>query len=85
MCYHKSGAQYHNVEFWLLIENRLPGLMGQKKISIRELSRRTGISYTILRDIYHMQRRSVQFDVLNAICRTLEVQPGDIFVYRPDA
>ena len=67
-----------------MIENRLPGLMGQQKVSIRELSRRTGISYTILRDIYHTHRRSIQYDVLNAICRTLEVQPGDIFVYVPD-
>jgi len=67
-----------------MIENRLPGIMGQKKISIRELSRQTGITYTILRDVYHSQRRSVQLDVLDKICQALQIQPGDIYVYLPE-
>lgn len=67
-----------------MLKNRLPGIMGQKKMSMRELSRRTGITYTIIRDVYHSQRRSVQLEVLEKICETLDVQPGDIYVYVPD-
>lgn len=67
-----------------MIINRLPGIMGRKKVSMRELSRETGITYTIIRDVYHSQRRSVQLEVLDKICRTLDVQPGDIFVFVPD-
>jgi hypothetical protein len=30
-----------------------------------------------------MQRRSIQFSVLESICRVLDVQPGDIYSYAP--
>ena len=64
-----------------MVINRLPAVMAQKKISIRELSRQTGITYTTIRAVYHGERRSVQYDVLDAICRVLQIQPGDIFKY----
>ena len=67
-----------------MIVNQLPGIMNQKQISLRELSRLTGITYTIIRDVYHSKRRSVQLDVLDKICKTLGVQPGDIYLYLPD-
>lgn len=64
-----------------MIINGLPGILAKQQISIRELSRLTGITYTTVRALYHRERRSVQFEVLDAICRTLNVQPGDIFEY----
>ena len=67
-----------------MIVNRLPDIMNQKGVSIRELSRTTGITYTTIRGVYHGERRSVQLDVLDAICQTLNVQPGDIYKYAPE-
>ncbi len=67
-----------------MIVNRLPRLMAQKKLSIRELSRLTGITYTTIRGVYHSERRSVQLDVLDAICQILAVQPGEIYLYVPE-
>jgi putative transcriptional regulator len=64
-----------------MIVNRLPSVLAEQQISIRKLSRLTGITYTTVRALYHHERRSVQFEVLDAICRTLSVQPGDIFGY----
>lgn len=64
-----------------MIVNRLPQLLSQKNMSIRELSRQTGVTYTTIWSIYHMQRRSVQFSILEAICRVLDVQPGDVYSY----
>jgi putative transcriptional regulator len=66
-----------------MIVNLLPMLMEQHELSIRELSRRTGVTYTTIRAVYHGQRRSVNLDVLDAICLSLNVQPGDIFMYLP--
>lgn len=62
-----------------MIDNQLPAIMAEKGVSIRELSRVTGITYTTIRAMYHGQRRSVQLEVLDAVCAALDVQPGDIY------
>jgi putative transcriptional regulator len=62
-----------------MISNRLPQLINQKGISIRQLSRETGITYSTIWAMVHGQRRSVQFEVLDAVCDALAVQPGDIY------
>ena len=67
-----------------MIVNRLPYWMDRKKISIRQLSRRTGITYTTIRAVYHSERRSVQLEVLDAICQVLDIQPGDIYISLPE-
>lgn len=66
-----------------MITIRLPEIMRRRGISIRELSRVTGITYTTVRAVYHGQRRSIQLSVLDAICQALEVQPGDLIAYMP--
>lgn len=63
------------------IDNRLPELLANRKMSIRELSRETGITYTMIRDAYHGERQSIKFDLLEAICKVLDVQPGDIYEF----
>lgn len=65
----------------IMIVNRLPQLLSQRNISIRELARLTGVTYSTIWALYHMERRSLQFGVLESICRVLEVQPGDIYSY----
>ena len=62
-----------------MITNQLPRLIAQKGISIRELSRQTGVTYSTIWALVHGRRRSVQLDVLDAVCRVLGVQPGDIY------
>jgi len=66
-----------------MLINRLPQLMEEKGISIRQLSRETGVTYTTIRALYHGQRRSVQLAVLDAVCEALGIQPGDIYEYQP--
>ncbi|GMQ77961.1 MAG: hypothetical protein BMS9Abin02_0453 [Anaerolineae bacterium] len=67
-----------------MIVNRLPFILKQKGLSIRELSRLTGITYTTIRAVYHGHRRSVQIEVLDSLCRVLDLQPGDVYKYYPD-
>lgn len=64
-----------------MIVNLLPDLMANKNISIRELSRLTGVTYTTIRAVYHGERGSIKLDVLDSICKTLDLQPGDIYRY----
>lgn len=68
-----------------MLENRLPDLLDQKNISIRELARRTGITYTTIRAVVKGERRSIQLDVLENICLILEIQPGDIYIAGDDS
>ena len=62
-----------------MILNHLPGIMAEKGVSIRRLSQLTNVTYTTIRAIYHSERRSVQLEVLGAICQALDIQPGDIY------
>jgi putative transcriptional regulator len=62
-----------------MLINRLPAIMAEQGMSIRQLSRETGITYTTVRAVYHGERRSIQLEVLEEICRVLAVQPGDIY------
>jgi putative transcriptional regulator len=62
-----------------MIHNDLPAIMDRKGISIRQLSRLTGITYTTIRAMVQGQRRSIQLEVLDAVCEALDIQPGDIY------
>lgn len=63
------------------IKNHLPALLGDRKMSLRSLAEETGIAYTIIRDVYHGHRRSVQWQVIDKLCETLGVGVGDLFEY----
>jgi putative transcriptional regulator len=62
-----------------MIANLLPQLLTRKGVSIRQLSRATGITYSTIWALVHSQRRSVQLEVLDAVCAALDIQPGDIY------
>ena len=62
-----------------MIVNRLPQILAERGLSIRELARRTGVTYSTIWAVVHGERRSVQLEVLDAICLVLDAQPGDIY------
>ena len=66
------------------IHNRLPVLLAERKMSIRELSEETGITYTMIRDLYHGNRQSVKWDTIEAVCRVLGIGIGDMLIYVPE-
>ena len=57
---------------------RLDRVMADRKMSLKELSERVGVS------IKTGKISAIRFSTLDAICKTLECQPGDILEYRPD-
>jgi putative transcriptional regulator len=63
------------------IKNHLPALLGDRKMSIRELAEATGITYTMIRDLYHGSRQSVKFETIDKVCEVLGVDIGDLFQY----
>jgi len=57
--------------------------MAKKKMSLNELSKRTGISLTNLSIFKNGKARGIRFTTFELLCEILECQPGDILEYRP--
>ncbi len=58
--------------------------MADRKISLNELSERVGVSNVNLSKIKTGKVSAVRFSTLNAICKVLNCQPGDILEFIDD-
>ena len=63
---------------------RLDRVMADRKISLNLLSERVGISNVNLSNLKTGKVRAIRFSTLDAICRELNCQPGDILEYVRD-
>lgn len=59
--------------------------MAKKKMSLKELSERVGISMTNLSLLKTGKVKGIRFNTLEAICEILECKPGDILDFKSDA
>ena len=59
-------------------------MMAKRKMSLSELSERVDITQANLSILKNGKARAIRFTTLEAICRELGCQPGDIIEYRPD-
>jgi len=60
------------------IRTSLDVLMAERGITLTELARRVGITLANLSNINTNKARAVRFGTLDAICRELKCQPGDL-------
>lgn len=63
---------------------RLDRMLAERKISSKELAGRVGISQVNMSRIKTGKVSAIRFSTLDAICRALECQPGDVLEYMPD-
>ena len=63
---------------------RIDRLMADRKMSLNELARKVGMSNVILSNLKNGKMKGVRFETLEAICKVLDCQPGDLFEYRRD-
>ena len=59
-------------------------MLARRKMSSGELADRIGISPTNLSILKTGKAKAVRFTTLDAICKALDCQPGDVLEYRPD-
>jgi putative transcriptional regulator len=69
----------------MAIEVKLDMVLLKKKMSLTELSERIGISLTNLSLLKTGKVKGIRFSTLDAICRTLDCQPGDLLERVPPA
>ena len=67
-----------------MIVLRLDRVLADRKMRSKELAERVGISEVNLSRIKTGRISAVRFSTLDAICRVLDCQPGDILEYVPD-
>lgn len=60
-------------------------MMAKRKIGLTELSKEVDITMANLSILKNNKAKAVRFSTLNAICRALHCQPGDILEYVEDA
>ncbi len=63
---------------------RLDRVMADRKVSLNWLAREVGITNVNLSNIKTGKISAIRFSTLEAICRVLDCQPGDILEYKPE-
>lgn len=59
-------------------------MMAKRKMSLTELAEEVDITLANLSILKNNKARAVRFTTLEAICKALNCQPGDILEYVPD-
>lgn len=68
-----------------MIRINLDVMMAKRKMSLTELAEKVGITMANLSILKTEKARAIRFSTLEAICKYLDCQPGDILEYIPDA
>lgn len=63
---------------------RLDRVMADRKISLKELADEVGVTNVNLSKLKTGKAAAVRFSTLEAICKALNCQPGDILEYEED-
>ena len=64
-----------------LIEAKLDVVMAKRKIGLTELSREVDITMANLSILKNNKAKAVRFTTLEALCKALHCQPGDLMEY----
>jgi putative transcriptional regulator len=60
-------------------------MLAKRKMTSSELAEKIGLSPVNLSILKTGKAKGVRFSTLDAICKVLECQPGDLLEYRPQA
>lgn len=63
---------------------RLDRMMADRKMSLNELSEKVGVANVNLSKLKNGKVSAIRFSTLEAICKVLNCQPGDILEYKED-
>jgi len=67
-----------------MIRVNLDVMMAKRKVSLNELADQVGITKSNLSILKTEKAKAIRFSTLEAICKALDCQPGDILEYIPD-
>lgn len=67
----------------MAIRVQLDRILVERRMSLTELADRVGVTVANLSILKTGKARAVRFSTLDALCRELECQPGDLLVHEP--
>ncbi|RAV05614.1 helix-turn-helix transcriptional regulator [Paenibacillus sp. YN15] len=59
-------------------------MLAKRKMSVTELSEQVGITMANLSILKNGKAKAIRFSTLEAICKALDCQPGDILEYKAE-
>ena len=59
-------------------------MLAKRKMSVTELSEKVGITMANLSILKNGKAKAIRLSTLEAICRSLDCQPGDILEYKSE-
>ncbi len=59
-------------------------MLAHRKMKLKELSEKTGISTVNLSILKQGKGKAIRFSTMESICKALDCQPGDILEYRAE-
>ena len=59
-------------------------MMARRKMSLNELSEKVGLTLSNLSILKQGKAKAIRFSTLEAICKALDCQPGDLLEYRAE-
>ena len=67
----------------MAIKLNLDRLMSEREITLTGLANRVGITIANLSVLKTNKARAIRFTTLDALCRELQCQPGDLLEFKP--
>lgn len=64
---------------------KLDDILHERRMTLTELAERVGLTLANLSILKTGKAKAMRFSTLEAICRELGCQPGDLLEYQPDA
>jgi putative transcriptional regulator len=68
----------------MAIRIQLDDLLWRRRMTLTELSERVDITVANLSVLKTGKARAIRFSTLDAICRALECQPGELIMFDPE-
>ena len=66
------------------IRVQLDAVMADRDMTLTELSQRVGITLANLSILKTNKAKAIRFSTLEALCRELDCQPGDLLEFEPE-
>jgi putative transcriptional regulator len=68
-----------------MLTNRLSRLMGERRVTVAEAARATGLSRTTLHDLYHDRSTRIDLATLDRLCGYFHVDTQAILEWQPES
>ena len=62
-----------------MVKCHLSRILGERKLKVAEIARDTGINRNTLHRLYNETATRVDLEVIEQICRYLQIEVGDLF------